>query len=107
MLSFLLGILYVIPTIGVLYFANDAFDVLAKSAIGKRPSTLGWLLLVAWFIGTIALAWSTAWVVMLAIEQLGPMFGFLADNRLVLFGLVAGKDRGQPMASPVRRCALD
>jgi hypothetical protein len=92
-ISFTLGILYALPTVGILYFANWALDGITGSGVRTRnrsESVVSLILSTMWFGIAVALCWVCTWVLVRSLGELDWMFEFRIDDRLFWVGVVAG-----------------
>ena len=93
MASFLIGFLYSVPAVGVMYLAMLVLDRIAASPIWQRNrdgATIPFLLSAVWFVNSVGTAWLLTWILVKAMGKIERILGFLIDDRQFWPGVVAG-----------------
>ena len=93
MASFLIGFLYSVPAVGVLYFAMLVLDAIVTSSTWQRDrdgATVPFLLGAVWFVNSVGTAWLLTWILVKAMGKIERILGFLIDDRQFWPGVVAG-----------------
>ena len=93
MASFVLGFLYSVPAVAVMYLAMLVLDGIVASPTWQRDwdgATIPFLLGAVWFVNSVGTAWLLTWILVKAMDKIERLLGFVIDDRLFWPGVVAG-----------------
>ena len=93
MASFVVGFLYSVPAVGVMYFAMLVLDGIVASPTWQRNpdgATIPFLIGAVWFVNSVGTAWLLTWILVKAMGKVERLLGFVIVERQFWPGVVAG-----------------